>query len=80
MVQDLVVACVEKRFGSLKTFHAAEWLLDNGSTYIANTTWNTVTALDLRLSILSDASTVLELLSTWFDDYNTIHPHSVLRF
>jgi putative transposase len=34
----------------------------------------------LRLSILPDAATVLGLLPAWMDDYNTIHPHSALRF
>ncbi len=34
----------------------------------------------LRLSILPDPDTVLRLLPAWFDDYNTIHPHSALRF
>jgi putative transposase len=34
----------------------------------------------LRLSILPDAGTVLGLLPAWMNDYNTIHPHSALRF
>jgi transposase InsO family protein len=32
------------------------------------------------LSILPDAVAILGLLPAWFDDYNTIHPHSALRF
>jgi putative transposase len=108
MVQDLMVACVEQRFGRLKTPHPLEWLSDNGSAYIAKDTRNTATALGLRLcftpvrspqsngmaeafvktfrrdylrlSILPDAATVLRLLPAWMDDYNTIHPHSALRF
>ena len=32
-----------------------------------------------RLAILADAETVLRLLPAWFEDYNTIHPHSGLR-
>jgi putative transposase len=108
MVQDLMLACVEQRFGSLKTPHPVEWLSDNGSAYIAKDTRNTATALGLRLcftpvrspqsngiaeafvktfrrdylqlSILPDAVTVLRLLPAWMDDYNTIHPHSALRF
>ena len=32
-----------------------------------------------RLAILADAETVMRLLPAWFEDYNTIHPHSGLR-
>jgi hypothetical protein len=32
MVQDLMVACVERRFGSPKASHPVEWLSDNRST------------------------------------------------
>ena len=108
MVQDLMIACVEKRFGNLKTLHPVEWLSDNGSAYIAKGTRHTAIALGLRLcftpvrspqsngiaeafvktfrrdylrlSILPDAATVLGLLQAWMDDYNTVHPHSALRF
>jgi putative transposase len=108
MVQDLMVACVEKRFCSLETPHPVQWLSDNGSAYIARDTRNTASALGLRLcftpvrspqsngiaeafvktfrrdylqlSILPDPETVLRLLPAWMDDYNTIHPHSALRF
>lgn len=33
MVQDLMLECVEKRFGALKTPHPVEWFSDNGSCY-----------------------------------------------
>ena len=29
---------------------------------------------------LPDAPTVLEQLVKWFDDYNTVHPHSALGY
>lgn len=32
-----------------------------------------------RLTILPDAEAVMRLLPTWFEDYNTVHPHSGLR-
>ena len=32
-----------------------------------------------RLAILPDAETVIRLLPGWFEDYNTVHPHSGLR-
>lgn len=49
MVQDLMLACVEQRFGILKAPRPVEWLSDNGSAYIAKNTRNTATALGLRL-------------------------------
>ena len=107
MVRDLMVACVEQRFGATQTPHAVEWLSDNGSAYIAKQTSETATALGLRLaftpvrspesngiseafvktlrrdyarlSILPDAETAMWLLPGWFEDYNTLHPHSGLR-
>jgi len=107
MVRDLMVACVERRFGATRTPHAVEWLSDNGSAYIAKPTRETATALGLRLAftpvrspqsngiseafvktlrrdyarltILPDAEAVMRLLPTWFEDYNTVHPHSGLR-
>ena len=33
-----------------------------------------------RVTILPDAETVMRLLPGWFEDYNTVHPHSGLRF
>jgi transposase InsO family protein len=107
MVRDLMVACVERRFGTTRTTHAVEWLSDNGSAYRAKDTLDTATALGLRLAftparspesngiaeafvktlkrdyarvtMLPDAPTVLGLVSTWIEDYNTSHPHSGLR-
>ena len=35
MVRDLMIACVERRFGISKAAHPVEWLSDNGSAYIA---------------------------------------------
>lgn len=50
MVRDLMVACVERRFGGTKTSHPVEWLSDNGSAYIAQQTAQVATALGLRLA------------------------------
>ena len=108
MVRDLMVACVERRFGATRTPHPVEWLSDNGSAYIAKPTRETATALGLhlaftpvrspqsngiseafvktlkrdyaKLTILPDAKAVISLLPGWFHDYNTVHPHSGLRF
>jgi hypothetical protein len=49
MVRDLMIACVERRFGTSKAPHLVEWLSDNGSAYIAKDTLGTATALGLRL-------------------------------
>lgn len=108
MVRDLMVACVERRFGGTTTPHVVEWLSDNGSAYIARETSQIATALGLhlaftpvrspesnglaeafvktlkrdyaRVTLLPDAETVLRLLPCWIEDYNTVHPHSGLRF
>jgi transposase InsO family protein len=50
MVRDLMVACVERRFGATRTPHPVEWLSDNGSAYVARETSSTATALGLRLA------------------------------
>ena len=50
MVRDLMVTCVERRFGTTKTSHPVEWLSDNGSAYTAKDTLDLATALGLRLA------------------------------
>jgi transposase InsO family protein len=47
MVRDLTAACVERRFGALRTPHPVEWLSDNGSAYIAKETSQIAIALEL---------------------------------
>jgi len=37
-VRDLMLLCVERRFGTHRTPHAMEWLTDNGSCYTARET------------------------------------------
>jgi transposase InsO family protein len=49
MVRDLMVAAVERRFGTTKVPHPVEWLSDNGSAYIAKDTADTARALGLTL-------------------------------
>ena len=63
MVRDLMVACVERRFGSTRTRHPVEWLSDNGSAYIAKQTAQTATALGLLLSQAQTAAEKLAILS-----------------
>ena len=50
MVRDLVVGCVERRFGATRAAHPVEWLSDNGAGYRAKDTLDTATALGLRLA------------------------------
>jgi putative transposase len=50
MVRDLMVSCVERRFGTTRTAHRVEWLADNGSAYTAKATLDTATALGLGLA------------------------------
>jgi transposase InsO family protein len=47
MVRDLMLACVERRFGMPKAPHAVRWLADNGSAYTARETLDFAAALGL---------------------------------
>jgi len=49
MVRDLMIASVERRFGTTKAPHRVEWLSDNGSACIAKPTAETAAALGLTL-------------------------------
>jgi transposase InsO family protein len=48
MIRDLMVECVEKRFGTPRAPHAVQWLADNGSIYAAARTVEVATALNLQ--------------------------------
>ena len=60
MVRDLMIVCVERRFGTSKTPHVVEWLSDNGSAYIAKDTLDTATALGLQLCFTPVRSTGIQ--------------------
>ncbi len=47
MVRDLMLACVERRFGALRAPHLVQWLADNGSAYTARETLDFAAALGL---------------------------------
>jgi putative transposase len=47
MVRDLMLACVERRFNSLRAPHPIQWLADNGSAYAAHETLEFAAALAL---------------------------------
>lgn len=48
MIRDLMIGCVEGRFGAFKTPHQVQWLTDNGSIYAAAKTIETAVALGLQ--------------------------------
>jgi transposase InsO family protein len=48
MIRDLMVECVERRFGAPATPHPVEWLSDNGSCFTARETVDFAAALGLR--------------------------------
>ena len=107
MIRDMMLACVERRFGNVRAPHPVQWLADNGSPYTARDTIDFAAALNLvacftpirspesngvcesfvktlkrdyaRVSPRPDAITVLQQLPAWFEDYNTLHPHSGSR-
>ena len=47
MVRDLMLACVEQRFGTCRALHPVQWLTDNGSAYAARDTRDFAVALNL---------------------------------
>jgi len=47
MAQSVMLACVEKRFGDVKTLQPVEWLFDNGSCYTARETITFAAALGI---------------------------------
>lgn len=47
MIRDLMLACVEGRFGDVRAPHRVQWLADNGSPYTAKDTVDFATALNL---------------------------------
>jgi transposase InsO family protein len=48
MVRDMIVKCVEQRFGDLRAPHRVQWLTDDGSTFAANRTLEIAAALNLE--------------------------------
>jgi len=47
MIRDLMLACVERRFGTCRAPHPVQWLADNGSAYAARDTRDFALALNL---------------------------------
>lgn len=47
MIRDMMLACVEGRFGAVRAPHPVQWLADNGSPYTAKDTVDFATALNL---------------------------------
>ncbi len=47
MIRDMMVRCVEQRFGSIRAPHPVQWLSDNGSIFAAHKTIEIAVALNL---------------------------------
>src|SRR3984957_16150435 len=47
MIRDLMVRCVEQRFGDIRAPHPVQWLSDNGSVFAAYKTIDIAVALNL---------------------------------
>ena len=47
MIRDMMVRCVEQRFGAIRAPHAVQWLSDNGSIFAAHRTLEIALALNL---------------------------------
>jgi putative transposase len=48
MIRDMMVQCVEQRFGDLRAPQRVQWLTDNGSIFAANRTLEIAAALNLE--------------------------------
>jgi putative transposase len=48
MIRDMMVHCVELRFGNIRAPHRVQWLTDNGSIFAAYRTLEIATALNLE--------------------------------
>jgi transposase InsO family protein len=108
MIRDMMVRCVEQRFGDIRAPQPVQWLSDNGSVFAAYKTINIAVALNLvpcftpvespesngmaeafvktlkrdyvRVSPIPNAASALNLIDSWMEDYNTVHPHSRLGY
>jgi transposase InsO family protein len=78
MIRDMMVQCVEKRFGTIRAPHPVQWLSDNGSNFAVHKTIEI--ALALNLAPCSNAAAALAATDHWMEDYNTAHPHSRLGY
>ena len=47
MIRDMMVRCVERRFGAIRAPHPVQWLSDNGSIFAAHKTIEIALALNL---------------------------------
>ena len=47
MIRDMMVRCVEQRFGDIRAPHPVQWLSDNGSIFAAHKTIDIAVALNL---------------------------------
>ena len=48
MIRDMMVRCVEQRFGTIRAPHPVQWLSDNGSIFAAHRTIEIALALNLE--------------------------------
>jgi transposase InsO family protein len=79
MVRDLMLACVEARFGTCRAPHPVQWLADNGSAYAARETLDFAAALSLLPCFTPvrspESNGVSEaFVKTLKRDYARVHP------
>ncbi len=48
MIRDMMIRCVERRFGNIRAPHQVQWLTDNGSIFAAHKTVEIALALNLE--------------------------------
>ena len=79
MIRNLMLACVEQRFGTCRAPHPVQWLADNGSASTARDTMDFATALNLVACFTPVRSPESNGISEAFvktlkRDYARIHP------
>jgi putative transposase len=78
MIRDMMVHCVEQRFGDIRAPHRVQWLTDDGSIFAANRTLEIAAALNLELCftpVESPCNGMAEaFVKTFKRDYVRINP------
>lgn len=79
MIRDMMVHCVEKRFGAARAPHRLQWLTDNGSIFAAHKTIEIAWALNLEpcfTPVESPESNGMAeaFVKTFKRDYVRVHP------
>jgi transposase InsO family protein len=74
MIRDMMVQCVEHRFGDLRAPRRVQWLTDNGSIFAANRTLEIAAALNTPVESPGSNGMAEAFVKTFKRDYVRINP------